>query len=160
MTVETRETEIGGHKYELTLYGTREGQRVLFRLFKILGPAAAQLLSQGRQGIAPAITSVVQSASQADLDYLIDEFASKTKVVLTAQTDAGDKPVKVDLKGRYDQEFGRRYGDALAWLIWAITENYSDFLGDWVKDLFARKSLVRSGSKSPQGSTGSSGEST
>jgi hypothetical protein len=160
MGIETRTTEIQGHKYELTLFGAKQGQRVLVRLGKCLGPAAAALLEKGSAGgVADAIRQFVHSLGEDDLDYLTEQFAGSCNVVLVMTTKAGPKENPQPLSKLYDHHFARRYPAMLAWLGWCISENYASFfdgqglgaLSDLVPDL--------SRFKHHQGLTPSSGES-
>lgn len=158
MSVETRTTDIQGHKYELTLFGAKQGQRVFLRLAKCLGPAAAAVLERGSAGGIPeAIRQFVTSLGEDDLDWLTDQFAGSCQLVLMMTTAAGQKPNPQPLTAMYDHHFARRYPALIAWLIWCITENYASFLDG--QGLGALSALVPDLSKfgSRQGLTGSSG---
>lgn len=160
MSVEIRTTEIQGHKYELTLFGAKQGQRVLVRLGKCLGPAAAAILEKGSKGGIPeAIRLFVQSLAPEDLDFLTDQFAGSCKLILMMTTAAGPQPNPQPLANLYDHHFARRYPAMFTWLAWCISENYSSFFGD--QGIGALSALVPDLSKfrSPKDSTGSSGES-
>jgi hypothetical protein len=127
MGIETVEKKIGDHTYRLTMLGTRQGQRVLLRLVKALGPAAAVLAVAGAEGLGNAISAALQSITETDLDYLIDTFAASTDLVLPTTTAAGAGSVKVALTGCYDSHFAQRYPESLAWLVWAVQVNFSSF---------------------------------
>jgi hypothetical protein len=127
MGIETRRKTIGENTFELTLLGTREGQRVLLRLGKLLGPAFIVIKLKGADGLGEAIQTALGSADGADLDFLIDTFAAKTDRILITDAKAGPGSIKVSMSDQYDSTFGRRYPEALAWMAWAIQENFASF---------------------------------
>lgn len=122
-----RRHKIGQHEYELTLFGARQGQRVLMRLLKCLAPGGVQAVTGNPYG---AIASLFDRISDADLDFFVDAFGERTKILVPTESKAGQGTIEIPLLAQYDVHFARRYGDAIAWLVWAALENYSDFLGD------------------------------
>jgi hypothetical protein len=86
MGVEKRKTEFGNHVYEMTTLGTKIGQKVLLRLFRILGPAAAEVLSKGEEGIGSALSLASNSTTDADLDFVTETMAAQCTVRIPLTT--------------------------------------------------------------------------
>lgn len=159
MGIEKRTTTIDGHTYTLTLFGAKEGQRVLLRLAKILGPAAAEIVTRGDEGAAAAIQMALGTAADADLEFLTDSFCARCDLVYTMTTGAGPRPTPTPLKTQYDEHFAQRYMALGEWLFWCIQENFADFFGDKGIGGFVKKrqAELASQSTSPPTQTGSSG---
>lgn len=126
---EQREIEIEGTKYQLELFGAKEGQRVFFKLVTFLGPMLGAAAGGSWKTVGPALETFARSATPEQFESLTDAFAAKTKVIHMAQTKDGLKPVPVQLSKVYDTHFARRYKALFAWLMWAVKENFESFLG-------------------------------
>lgn len=160
MGIEKHKHNISGHTYLLTTFGAKQGQRVLLRLAKILGPAAAEIVTKGDEGAPAAIQMALSAAAEEDFDYITDAFAESCSLVLTLTTAAGSRDADpVPLKGMYDTHFAGRYYDLGSWLFWCIERNFADFFGDkGIGALVKRRQVEQaSPSASPQAPIGSSG---
>ncbi len=156
MGIDTKRTVIGGVTYDLTTFGTKQSQAVLLRLARILGPAAAEVLSKGLDGVSQALSLAMNAATDQDLDFITDALAKRTKVVMIATTDAGPREVPTDLSAMYDSHFAGRLDEWVVWLGWGIRENFASFFnGKTFGEIVARlQKADTSRSKSPPISTG------
>ena len=151
MGIEKRKVTIGDHTYELTLFGAKQGQRILRILFRILGAATAEVLTKGSDGIGPAIAMASAALSDQDMDLLTESFAEKTQVIYALATQAGAQPAPIPLTTNYDEHFALRYDEWALWLGWCVRENFTSFFdGKAAKGIVAKlQGLGPSGSKSP-----------
>lgn len=147
MGVETRQKIIGDTTFRLTLFGAKQGQKVLLRVSKIIAPglaalAGSALLQAFKTGslssiaeldvdIGGAVRQVFDVASDQDLDYLNDAFSAKTEILITARSNAGEQQIPIALSEgkKFEEVFSLRYQDWIAWLTWCLSENYADFFG-------------------------------
>ena len=130
--IERREKRIGKTTYKVEQFGAKQGRLVLFRLFRLLGPAMSALAEGGDPGdmIGRALRRFAESANESDFDSLCEAFAAKTKVVHEATTAGGTVGVDLDLAADFDSHFANNYGEMLQWLAFAIEANYASFLGE------------------------------
>jgi hypothetical protein len=129
MATYTTKKQIGEHTYELQVFGSKEGQRVLLLLARFLGPALGTIAEKGMGSIGNALETFARTANPDDLEALTDAFTAKTVLLREATTTKGKQTVRINLSDIYDQHFARKYVDLFQWLAWCVTENYSDFLG-------------------------------
>lgn len=154
MGIEKRRETIGDFKYELTTLGAKSGQKVLLRLFRILGPAAASILSNGAQGIGNALTLASGATTDADLEFITNILAENCQLVLTATGNNGATgEVPTDLAKMYDSHFAGRWSDWAMWIGWGVRTNFESFFaGKALESLVAQfKAETASGSESPKG---------
>lgn len=129
MGIEKRREKIGDHTYETVTLGTKQGQKILLRLFRILGPAAAEVLAQGPSGIGKALSLASSGTTDTDLDFVTETFAGVTKVLIVATTTAGTREIPTELSRVYDGHFAGRWDEWALWIGWVVRENFASFFG-------------------------------
>lgn len=129
MGITSEQSTIGEHGYEITTFGAKKGQAVLLRLFKVLGPAAAEIASKGAEGIGSALALAAGGIADADLDFVLEALAQNTKVTLIAHGTAGAQGVPVDLSKIYDGHFAGRWDEWALWIGWGVQVNFASFFG-------------------------------
>jgi hypothetical protein len=147
MGVEKRKTEFGNHVYEMTTLGTKIGQKVLLRLFRILGPAAAEVLSKGEEGIGSALSLASNSTTDADLDFVTETMAAQCTVRIPLTTQAGPGHTDpVDLSKVYDGHFAGRWDEWALWIGWCVRENFGSFFEGKALEMLAARVAAEKGS--------------
>lgn len=156
MALEKESLTLGDFRYEVTQFGAKEGRRVLFRLTKMLGPAAAGLVKGSKKDdpwarLGTALTSVLESAKEEDFEYLCDALSRVTKVYKRLESSTGQE-IALDLEKVFDSHFRGRFQDMLAWLAFAIKVNFADFFGgkDLGSGLLGALGLTNVQSESPK----------
>jgi hypothetical protein len=159
-----KEKVIGGHRYEVTLLGAKQGRAMLVRLMRSLGPATAGFIegtlhAKGditvslASGASDAIRELSQRITEADFAAISDELARFTVVHL----DAEHAP---KLDAIFEEHFVGRYDVMLQWFAFGLEANFSSFFAGTASDkstLAERfKSLMSLLPQSPQASTGTS----
>lgn len=151
---EQKSTRIGAYSYKVTQLDAVTGRRAFTRLFKIAGPAMAQLENgMNEKALGGALTELVTRLESADIDYFCDTFAEVTEV-------SGGKYTKASpqLNEVFSVHFASSYLEMFQWLVFCMQVNFSSFfvgVGQLLAGLAARKS----DSTSPTPSTGGSGDS-
>ena len=159
-----KEKVIGGHRYEVTLLGAKQGRAMLVRLMRSLGPATAGFIegtlhAKGDitvslvSGASDAIRELSQCVTEADFAAISDELARFTVVHL----DAEHAP---KLDAIFEEHFVGRYDVMLQWFAFGLEANFSSFFAGTASDksTFAErlKSLMSLLPQSPPASTGTS----
>lgn len=162
-----KEKVIGGHRYEVTLLGAKQGRAMLVRLMRSLGPATAGFIegtlhAKGditvslASGASDAIRELSQRITEADFAAISDELARFTVVHL----DAEHAP---KLDAIFEEHFVGRYDVMLQWFAFGLEANFSSFFAGTASDkatLADRlKALIAFLPQSPTASTGTSTES-
>jgi hypothetical protein len=127
MGISTERNLIGDQTYEITTFGAKLGQKVLLRLFKVLGPMAAEIISKGAEGIGSGLALAATAATDQDLEFITDALAANTTVMLIATGQNGSGEVPVSLAKIYDGHFAGRLDAWALWLGWGIKVNFASF---------------------------------
>jgi hypothetical protein len=152
MGVSKERTTIGDTTYEIQTFGTKKGQAVLLRLFKTLGPAAAEITSRGFDGIGQALVLASTNTSDADLTFVLDSLAEQTTVYLPTTTTAGSGAVGIKLSDLYDNHFAGRWDEWALWIGWGVRVNFQSFFsGKAFGAILEKFAQAASESESPKG---------
>jgi len=166
--ITTEQKQIGEWHYETTQLGSKDGRRLLVRLYKLLGPAAAEFLAgledkDGGKGgaqirnlgdvktdaIADAVTELAARITEDELDHVVDTLAKKTRV--SQNGTSGWQP----LVEQSEMIWAGNYTEMFKWLAFALGVNYSGFTGGLGNlSAFVSQAAQGSQSKSPNQSTG------
>ncbi len=147
MGISIHREKIGECSYEMTTLGAKSGQKVLLRLFRILGPAAAEVLGKGSEGIGSALALASGAASDVDLEFVTNILAENCKVILTATGKNGaTAEIPTDLSNMYDSHFAGRWADWAMWIGWGVRTNFESFFSGKVLENLAAQ--VRAGTAS------------
>lgn len=129
---ETKKKAIGdrGHVYHVTQFGARHGMRVAIRLAKMIGGAAGAALAADEEGfdakvVGAIIANLAETVSEADFDFLCDEFGKATSV---SGGEYGDRTIALDADGLFDLHFAGQYVELGSWLVFAVEVNFGGFL--------------------------------
>jgi hypothetical protein len=132
MGIQTKQKRINDHTYEVVQFGAKQANRVLVSLVKMLGGSLAELVSAPgdvEARLSVAVGALQKSLSADDLEAMCEAFASRTTLVLTAQSAAGPQTIKTPLAGIFDEHFsGDNYPSLFQWLAFAIEFNYASFI--------------------------------
>jgi hypothetical protein len=122
--IETKEVEIGEHRYVLKALDAIEGRRLLANLVKALGPALKGAdMSHGGMSVAASILGGACAQITPELvDEICDAFAKRTEVK------ANGKSAK--LSEMFGPHFSRKYSAMVQWLGACLEFNFADFLED------------------------------
>lgn len=160
---ESKEIEVEGVKFRLTMLDAVVGRRLFVRLLKVLGPAARALEEGSSLSMVASLAGgALESLPPELLDELCDLFARQTQLVLDGREPFLDQAK--DGPDSFKRFFAGRYMLLLSW-VWANLEyNYADFLGEHSRMRVALRARLASlkqarESTSPSTSTGSSTES-
>ncbi len=163
--IQTRECKIGAHTYRVSQLGAKAGRSMLLRLIKLIGSGAAAGISSLGSGAAASVEELIARGSgeafaellsrlnETEVNAILDELAKHTHVLVDAQ----HEPVLFEI---FDLHFAGAYDEMLAWARFALEVNFASFFvgssgfGSAIKSLLER---VKSLSKSPPTSTGTSG---
>lgn len=128
---ETR--DINGCTYTVTPMPTFEGLRLMQRLVKIIGPAAASAAKPGDvfAAIGAGLGELAARLEGDDLEQVVKALAKHSQV-----TDEGGKTRP--LAAAADMHFQGRYEDLFAWMAFALEVNFGPLLGWLRSDAFAR----------------------
>jgi len=158
---------IGGHRYEVTLLGAKQGRAMLVRLVRLMGPATAGFIegtlhAKGdltvslASGASDAIRELSQRITEAEFAAVSDELARFTVVHI----DHEHAPKLFDV---FEEHFAGRYDVMLHWFGFALEANFSSFFAGTAsgKSTLAErlKGLMSLLAPSPPGSIGTSTES-
>jgi len=121
--IEKKTKSIGGKNYEVYELGAKKGRQVLTRLLRHLGPAVGAM--GDTKGDAEAKTlaglgKLVESLTEADVDYFCDTFAAVTSVEME-----GRMPLLSDV---FDLHFKADYLNMFKWLAFCLQVNFGSFL--------------------------------
>ena len=123
-------TTINGATFELTLFGSIQGMKVLTELVRVLGPAlgpAVSAMTGTKSGLEVAVLQALpELASRVrpdDLEYFVTQFAAVCTVHKPGLT-KGPAPL---LEHR-DALWTGDYGGLFKWLAWCCKENFASFL--------------------------------
>jgi hypothetical protein len=126
---ESKTHTIGDFNYTITQLGAKQGRVVLARVMRAVagaaGDAATSAGTDGAEAALVGMAKLVESLSDADVDYFCDTFS---KTTLVARESTPDK--QVPLADQFDDHFAGRYGAMIKWLWAALETNYASFLGD------------------------------
>jgi len=122
---------IGGHRYEVTLLGAKQGRAMLVRLVRLMGPATAGFIegtlhAKGdltvslASGASDAIRELSQRITEAEFATVSDELARFTVVHL-------DHEHAPKLDAIFEDHFAGRYDVMLQWFGFALEANFSSF---------------------------------
>jgi hypothetical protein len=124
----TVKTTIGEFTYTVTKLGATQGQKLLVKLIKSLGPAAS--------GIGSGTIGEVLAGAVTNLDpALVDELTE----VLTPE---GKRPQLSDI---YNEHFSGHYDELVDWLVFCVQENFESFLAGVRRNI--EKVLARTAGK-------------
>jgi hypothetical protein len=164
------EKTIGGHTYRVSQLGAKSGRIMLLRLIKLVGSGAAAGISSLGSGAAKSIEDLIARGSgdainellhrldEGEVSSILDELAKHTSVVIVEGKESRE-PLLSDV---FDIHFAGAYDEMLAWARFALEVNFGSFFagssgfGSAIKSLLLK---VKSLSKSPDTSTGTSGAS-
>ncbi len=154
-------TEIDGHTYEVTQYGSRTADKILFRLIKVLGPGVSQIGGDKskEQSLVDGIGGLLSALNPEDLEWLRDQMIACTKVIRI--TEKGSE-APTPLSAMYDEHFKGRTSARMRLLVFALRVNFADFLDASALRSFVAAALAKVGgsnSISRSNATGSSGDS-
>ncbi len=152
MGLEKQTKAIGEFSYEVTPLGAKDGNRVLMKIAKTVGPMF--LLAAGGGGGVDGIAKSVEAIkdmSEADFEWVIDKLASHTGVVYPD----GRVPRLAQI---FDGHFAGLYAEEIEWLEFAIDVNFAPFFRGLKAKIAARAGTTPtpSNSTSPGTSTGAS----
>ncbi len=152
--IETQERVIKGITYQITMFGSKEGSRVLARLMSHIGePIGAVGDAKGDNAIASAVGKFVTGFTPDEVTFFCNAFAAKTVVVL-------ESGVHEKLSQSFDLHFAGEYDAMLEWLIACIEVNYASFFVvlrervEGVAGALAQRMAAVLGSRFPKASTG------
>lgn len=130
--IEARDREINGTHYTVRMLNGTKGKALLTRLFKLAGPALADILAgikdaQSVQemkldGVADAVRSFASRLPDNELNEITLILAEHTEITI-----AGGKPMA--LKQLADSHFAGNYREMFSWIAFALEVNYADFFG-------------------------------
>jgi hypothetical protein len=126
--------EIGERTYCVTTLGSEDGQRLFFKLAKLVGPSVAALLRQwagsiGEDGkpkldvdtVSAALGEFMTQLSYGDFQDFVQSFAKSTDVV-------DEKDTRVSLaKLMKLGEFSGDYASFVKWLGFCLEVNFASF---------------------------------
>lgn len=156
--ITTDKKEIDGYTYEVTQLGNKKGRRLMVRLFKLVGPAAAEFLAAlgGKDGkdmksigdlstesLANAVADFADRITEDELDHIVETLAAKTRVNQAGGGAMADLSSDVQ-----DQLWAGSNTTMFKWLAFALEHNYRDFFGG-LGSLGALFSRAEAGSPSP-----------
>ena len=125
---ETRQVEIGGTCYKITVLKPTDSIKVMHTLMRGLGPVFAKM--DGTDGedtfgvLAAQMSTALEHISADELQAVLDTFARETQV----QKEGG---VYVDLPSLFDQQFaGKGLAYMLVWAKQCIALNFADFFDE------------------------------
>src|ERR1700753_1784819 len=142
MARETHERWIGEHIYRVTLLGAKEGERMAWKLAKLLAPSAAAAAdgfasapskpnaAQGEEGVAEMIAMVIGASwGLTRLIDLVDPAELEAMQLLLAKyTEVELKPDQTpNLAKVFDDHFAGRYDVLMQWFAFALEVNFSSF---------------------------------
>lgn len=166
MALEQEEKQIGETHYRVTQLPGSKGQRLLVHLYKIAGPAMAELL-RGFDGavamdsvldmdlgfLANAVIDLADRINDDELEDLVTRLAASTEISV-------DQERWLQLKDCKEQHFAGNYKELFLWLGFALEVNYADFFGgsDGFRDAMSKLATPteQAPSGSPKVSTGTS----
>lgn len=151
--IESKKKRIGKHEYDVTQFGSSMGRKVLVKLLRLVGPAAAEAFSSGKgdRGGA-AIAALASAMNEEDFEEIYDAFAKASRVEV-----APNKWPLVSDVG--ELHFAGNYAEMLGWLAFGLEVNYANFFGGLgIKGIADAADAMASASESPTVSIGSSGE--
>ncbi len=143
---------IGTNGYEVTQLGAVEGRRVFARLTQLMGGMVGTIAGGGKADLAKGFESFAAAISPDVMDYFCDTF---TKVTQVHRPDGKT----LFLKDIFDDHFADNYSEMVEWLVFCLEVNFASFLGGAGGLGALLRAKDTSGSLSPQGLTGLSGES-
>jgi hypothetical protein len=114
---EVVDVPIGDWIYHIEKLGSVVGRKLIMRCMRVVGPAFAEGVD--------AIPVLCQSLTDADLDYVCEEFAKKTVF-----SPANNPAAEFFLAQQMDKHFSGHYGQMVLWLKACFEANYGDFLGE------------------------------
>lgn len=139
---EQHERTIGPHTYRVTLLGAKEGERMAWKLAKLLMPSAAAAADgfaaapvkpsavQGEEGVAEMIamvigaswglTRLIELVDPLELEQMQVRLAQHTEVLIGRDQ---EKP----LAGILDDHFAGHYDWMAQWFAFALEVNFSSF---------------------------------
>lgn len=124
---------IGEHTYRVTQLGTFEGQEVLVRIVKLIGPSGSSFLDglgaaagSGEKieaslamGISEAVREVTTRLSGPDLLFATQKFAARTDIIYHDRAPT--------LANTYDVHFAGAYDEWIGWLAFCLEVNFRSF---------------------------------
>lgn len=139
---EQHERTIGPHTYRVTLLGAKEGERMAWKLAKLLMPSAAAAADgfaaapvkpsavQGEEGVAEMIamvigaswglTRLIELVDPLELEQMQARLAQHTEVLIGRDQ---EKP----LASNFDDHFAGHYDWLSQWFAFALEVNFSSF---------------------------------
>jgi len=121
----TIEDQEGSVLLTCTQHGAIPGMRLLARLGKLLGPAAADLKAiagAGGTDALPALTALLDRIDEDSVESLICQVLCNCQVV------ANKRPMTLDSQQAIDEVYSGRYLLLLRSMAFALQVNYGDFL--------------------------------
>lgn len=132
--LETKEREIEGTSYRVTPLGAKAGQKLLHRLFKVLGPTLADLVAEaatnpktgapdiGLSNVAAGVKTLASVLSESDFEHVVETMTRSTQVCVDRASDAW-RPLASDFEIR----FAAKYDQLLRLVAFFLEVNYSGF---------------------------------
>lgn len=120
--------EIDGVSYEAKQLDAIQGRKVLFRLLKIAAPIFSGPNTKTLEStIFDRISGALQSASEDDLEYVLDALAKTCCTVEEAEFRDHKRPINRPLN--FGAHFAGRYVPMIKWAVHLIQSNFgADFL--------------------------------
>ena len=128
MPRETKETEIDGHRYQVTQLGADTSDLILFRSAPAVAAGIRAFLrgAGSADSIAGALIGTLGAMSLEDFKFVKDAMREATRRLVVDEL-AGGKSRWVPLKVDYDDHFAGRNLAALKWLRFALEVNFGPF---------------------------------
>lgn len=112
-------------RYKVTQFGALEGQRVLLRLSKMIGPAIGRAANGPNANVEVGV--VLEEAFSSLDDAMVEELAER---LARATTFTEDGKAWKPLDKHYDDFFAGNYVELMRWFRGALEVNYKDFLAE------------------------------
>lgn len=139
---DVHETNIGGHRYCMTMLAATPGYKLFYRLMQMLGPSIATLkdvvadAAKNEAGITPSlldqkinsdailkgVQALTSNVSEADLDYVVNTLKAQCEVGLNGSNKT------IPLAGVFDVHFAGEMGAFFQWLAWGLKVQFQTFL--------------------------------
>lgn len=134
--LQSQTRKIGEHTYRVTQLGSEPGQRLYFRLIKLVGPSLAEVLKQWRGekkvnsgSAAAALTELMSSLDYSMWREFVDTFAEATDVLSDDGKRSGTL-VELGINKPKGLAFAGHYGHLMKWLAFSLEVNYASFFDE------------------------------
>lgn len=132
--IEPNDTTIGETQYRVTTLGAKAGQKMLHRLFRIIGPSLADLVrgsqTDGKTGapnlsldnIANGVKTFATLLTESDWDAIVESCVGSTQVCLDPSNDAW-----VPLKKDFELRFAGKHDELIRLVAFYLQVNFAGF---------------------------------